>query len=80
MVQSPVLAPIIWFIGSWSLSRPVYAATQRASVDAVRVDRLEPGFRSSATSLPIGLWDEWEGMDVQAGSSFNMQFDRKPNP
>ncbi len=37
-------------------------------------------FAPAATSLPIGLWDEWEGMDVQAGSSFNMQFDRKPNP
>ncbi len=33
-------------------------------------------FAPGATYLPIGLWDEWAGMDVRAGSSFNMQFER----
>lgn len=28
------------------------------------------------TYLPIGIYDEWAGMDVRAGSSFNMQFER----
>lgn len=28
------------------------------------------------TFLPIGIYDEWPGMDVRDGSSFNMQFDR----
>jgi hypothetical protein len=28
------------------------------------------------TFLPIGIYDEWAGMDVRAGSSFNMQFTR----
>lgn len=28
------------------------------------------------TFLPIGIYDEWPGMDVRAGSSFNMQFER----
>lgn len=28
------------------------------------------------TYLPIGIYDEWAGMDVRAGSSFNMQFTR----
>jgi hypothetical protein len=28
------------------------------------------------TYLPIDIYDEWAGMDVRAGSSFNMQFKR----
>lgn len=28
------------------------------------------------TYLPMGIYDEWAGMDVRAGSSFNMQFKR----
>jgi hypothetical protein len=35
-------------------------------------------FTPAATFLPIGLWDEWLGMDVRAGSSFNLQFTRRP--
>jgi hypothetical protein len=35
-------------------------------------------FAPAPTFLPIGLWDEWAGMDVRAGSSLNMQFDRQP--
>lgn len=35
-------------------------------------------FNPAPTYLPIELWDEWAGMDVRAGSSFNMQFDRAP--
>jgi hypothetical protein len=31
------------------------------------------------TSLDIGIYDEWSGMDVRGGSSFNMQFDRNNN-
>lgn len=34
-------------------------------------------FTPAPTFLPIGLWDEWSGMDVRAGSSFNMQFGRE---
>jgi hypothetical protein len=33
-------------------------------------------FTPSPTYLPIDLWDDWSGMDVRAGSSFNMQFER----
>jgi hypothetical protein len=29
------------------------------------------------TFLPLELWDVWAGMDVQSGSSFNMQFERR---
>jgi hypothetical protein len=28
------------------------------------------------TFVPVGLWDEWVGMDVRAGTSLNMQFER----
>jgi len=35
-------------------------------------------FTPAPTYLPIGLWDDWAGMDVRAGSSFNMQFNRRP--
>jgi hypothetical protein len=34
-------------------------------------------FTAAPTFLPIGLWDEWSGMDVRAGSSFNLQFMRQ---
>lgn len=35
-------------------------------------------FNPAQTFLPIGIYDEWQGMDVAAGSSFNMQFERSP--
>jgi hypothetical protein len=31
-------------------------------------------FNPAPTYLPIGIYDEWAGMDVRAGSSFNMQY------
>jgi hypothetical protein len=34
-------------------------------------------FTAAPTFLPVDLWDEWSGMDVRAGSSFNMQFKRQ---
>jgi hypothetical protein len=34
-------------------------------------------FTPAPTFLPVGLWDEWSGMNVCAGSSFNLQFDRR---
>jgi hypothetical protein len=34
-------------------------------------------FVAAPTFLPVGLWDEWSGMDVRAGSSFNLQFKRR---
>ncbi len=36
-------------------------------------------FTPAPTFVPVGLWDEWAGMDVRAGSSFNMQFTRRPS-
>lgn len=35
-------------------------------------------FSPAPTYLPIGLWDDWSGMDVAGGNSFNMQFERRP--
>ncbi len=37
-------------------------------------------FVPAPTFVPIGLWDQWAGMDVVSGSSFNMQFTRRPMP
>jgi hypothetical protein len=37
-------------------------------------------FKAAPTFLPVGLWDEWSGMDVRAGNSFNMQFARRAPP
>jgi hypothetical protein len=34
-------------------------------------------FAPAPTYVPVGLWDEWAGMDVVSGSSFNMQFERR---
>ena len=33
-------------------------------------------FRPAPTYLPIDIYDEWPGMNVMAGNSFNMQFSR----
>jgi hypothetical protein len=33
----------------------------------------------AATFLPMSIYDSWAGMDVHAGSSFNMQFERNTN-
>jgi hypothetical protein len=38
------------------------------------------GFGCRRLRRPMGLWDEWPGMDVRTGSSFNMQFTRQPRP
>jgi hypothetical protein len=37
-------------------------------------------FGPAPTYVPIGLWDQWAGMDVVSGNSFNMQFSRRPKP
>lgn len=37
-------------------------------------------FAAAPTFLPIGLWDEWSGMDVRAGSSLHLQFKRRGEP
>jgi hypothetical protein len=37
-------------------------------------------FAPAPTYLPVGLWDNWAGMDVVSGSSFNMQFTRRVRP
>jgi hypothetical protein len=29
------------------------------------------------TTLPAGLWDDWEGMDIKSGDCFNFQFERR---
>jgi hypothetical protein len=34
-------------------------------------------FTAKPTHLEHGLWDEWKGMDIHGGESFNMQFDRR---
>lgn len=34
-------------------------------------------FSPAPTFLSVGLWDDWPGMDVRPGSSFNMQFKRR---
>lgn len=34
-------------------------------------------FAPAPTFLPVGLWDDWSGMNVTTGSSFNMQFQRR---
>lgn len=33
-------------------------------------------FSPAPTYIPIGIYDEWAGMDVRAGNSFNMQYTR----
>jgi hypothetical protein len=37
-------------------------------------------FAPAPTFIPVGLWDAWPGMDVRAGSSFNLQFERSSAP
>lgn len=37
-------------------------------------------FTPAPTFVPVGLWDQWAGMNVVSGSSFNMQFTRREKP
>jgi hypothetical protein len=30
-------------------------------------------------TLPAGLWDKWEGMNIKSGDCFNFQFERRKN-
>jgi hypothetical protein len=34
-------------------------------------------FTAKPTQLKYGLWDDWKGMGIHGGESFNMQFDRR---
>ncbi|WP_323122315.1 hypothetical protein [Burkholderia alba] len=64
----------------WELGPVAVGAAQGAT----GVPLLQPlltgwnaAFAPAPTFLPIGLWDEWAGMDVCSGSSFNLQFERE---
>jgi hypothetical protein len=47
-----------------------------ASLKALLLNCWHQVLLPAPTSLPVGLWDIWPGMEVKPGSSFNMQFDR----
>jgi hypothetical protein len=66
----------------WEL-RPVVTGTQTPPSGIPTLQSALTGwsqvFTPAPTFVPVGLWDEWAGMDVRAGSSFNMQFTRRPS-
>jgi hypothetical protein len=66
----------------WEL-RPVAAGTPTPPSGILLLQAALTGwsqaFTPAPTFVPVGLWDEWAGMDVRAGSSFNMQFTRRPS-
>ncbi len=68
------------YVVYWELG-PVAAGAAQAPSGVPRLQTAltdwSETFASAPTFLPIGLWDEWAGMDVRSGSSFNMQFARE---
>jgi hypothetical protein len=66
----------------WEL-RPVATGTQTPPSGIPSLKDALTGwsqvFTPAPTFIPVGLWDEWAGMDVRAGSGFNMQFTRRPS-
>lgn len=63
----------------WEL-RPTNVGTPTPPTGIEALQKVITGWSQSfvpaPTFLPIGLWDTWAGMDVRAGSSFNMVFKR----
>lgn len=66
---------VYWELGSAAPGTPT-PPTGIPALQAV-VSGWNQAFSPAPTFVPIGLWDEWAGMDVRAGSSFNMQFTRR---
>ncbi|AHI67734.1 hypothetical protein NX868_11345 [Burkholderia thailandensis] len=68
------------YVVYWELG-PVAAGAAQAPTGVPRLQAVltdwHETFAPAPTFLPIGLWDEWAGMDVRSGSSFNMQFERE---
>jgi hypothetical protein len=64
------------YVVYWELGPRAGAARGGTDVLAELVDWHEV-FTPVPTSVEAGLWDEWPGMEVRSGSSFNMQFERK---
>jgi hypothetical protein len=64
----------------WELG-PVAPGSKQAPTGVtqlqVALDGWNQTFAPAPTFLPINMWDEWSGMDVRAGSSFNLQFKRR---
>jgi len=67
------------YLGYWELAPAAPGASQGPTgvpmLQAALTD-WSHAFTPAPTFLPIGLWDEWSGMDVRAGSSFNLRFTR----
>lgn len=66
----------------WELS-PASPGVQRPPTGIPIIEPLldwNHPFAPAPTYIPVGLWDEWAGMDVVSGSSFNMQFTRRQKP
>jgi hypothetical protein len=66
---------VYWELGSAAPGTP----TPPSGIPALQaaISGWNQVFKPAPTFLPIGLWDKWAGMDVRAGSSFNMQFKRR---
>jgi hypothetical protein len=69
---------VYWELGPVAAGVPNPAGG--AALLAASLDGWRYSFKPAETFLPIDLWDEWPGMDVRAGSSFNMQFARRARP
>jgi hypothetical protein len=67
------------YVVYWELGMRGDSARGGAGILAELVD-WHKVFTPVPTSVEAGLWDDWAGMDVRSGSSFNLQFARKRGP
>ena len=63
----------------WELSRPAKLGQPSPSGVTLlqKSDTWSRVFAPAPTFLTVGLWDDWPGMDIRPGNSFNMQFKRR---
>jgi hypothetical protein len=69
---------VYWELGALETGAP--NPTGGAALLAAALNGWRFSFKPAETFIPVGLWDVWPGMDVRAGSSFNMQFARRSRP
>ena len=71
---------VYWELLSWDISGSLgkgYGPEVGKQVLQPVLPAWNASFRVTPTYIPVGLWERWEGMNVQPGNAFNMQFQRR---
>jgi hypothetical protein len=64
---------VYWELANASANQPNSGIPLLSSI----LSEWNHAFNPIPTDIPAGLWDQWKGLEVGQGSSFNMQFKRR---